>query len=227
MKQKNPKIDIVLVFHGIGTPPADCPKEDLPFWVKREKFLQTLDIAKERGDTLITFDDGIDSDFHIALPALLERKLPGIFFPLTGMLGKPGFLTRDQLRILSEEGMEIGSHGHNHLDWAKVDQATREKDIKESFEILESIQGSSCRQAAFPFGSFDRRVLASLKKLGVQKAYSCSRGKTNLNNFLIHRTSIREVTDLNWMFQRLDEEKGLTRIKRGVKRFLRAHFPPF
>jgi peptidoglycan/xylan/chitin deacetylase (PgdA/CDA1 family) len=227
MNNYNRRIDIVLVFHGIGSPPADCLKADLPFWVKEEKFLRTLDIAKERGDTLITFDDGLCSDFHIAMPALLERGLPGVFFPLTGMLGKPGFLSEEELRTLSRKGMTIGTHGHLHMDWAKVGRSARETDIHDSLQAIESILGASCKHAAFPFGSFDRRVLASLRKFGIEKAYSCSRGKTNLDNFLIHRTSIRESTDLSWMFQRLDAEKGFQSIKRGIKRFLRANLPPF
>ncbi len=227
MSKTPQKIDIVLVFHGIGTPPADCLEADLPYWVQEEKFLRTLDIAKERGDTLITFDDGLQSDVRIAMPALIERGLPGVFFPLTGMLGKPGYLTREELKSLADHGMVVGTHGHMHLDWAKVPRELREKDIQDSLEIIEEILGTPCKEAAFPFGSFDRRVLASLKKFGIEKAYSCSRGKTNLANFLIHRTSIREVTDLDWMFQSLDKEKGIQKIKRGVKRFLRAHLPPF
>ncbi len=227
MNRPKRRIDIVLVFHGIGTPPADCLKADLPFWVKEEKFLQTLDIAKERGDTLITFDDGLATDFDIALPALRKRELHGVFFPLTGMLGKPGFLTEKQVRILAQEGMDVGIHGHMHVDWAKVDRVTREKDIQDSLQTLEAILGVPCTKAAFPYGSFNRRVLASLRKSGIRKAYSCSRGKTDLNKFLIHRTSVRESTDLDWMFQSFDAKGGIKNLKRGLKRFLRANLPPF
>ena len=59
----------------------------------------------------ITFDDGLESDFSIALPILKRHGFVATFFVNPGTLGTEGHLTVEELRTLHRAGMEIGSHG--------------------------------------------------------------------------------------------------------------------
>src|SRR5919106_642654 len=61
----------------------------------------------------LTFDDGGASATSIA-EALEARGWRGHFFVTTGMIGGPGFLSREGVRELALRGHVVGSHSHSH-----------------------------------------------------------------------------------------------------------------
>ncbi len=63
--------------------------------------LDDLDLpAAEPRSLLITFDDGHESDSIVAAPELARRNLHAIFFVVWSYLGRPGYLSRDQVLAL-------------------------------------------------------------------------------------------------------------------------------
>lgn len=63
---------------------------------------------------VLTFDDGLLSDFDVVAPMLAEAGLCGTFFVTTSNVGRPGYATWDHLRQMADAGMEIASHGIRH-----------------------------------------------------------------------------------------------------------------
>lgn len=61
-------------------------------------------------------------------------------------------MTSDQLRRLSDAGMEIGAHTHNHPILARVDRAKAEREMRENKSLLEDATGRSVRLFAYPNG---------------------------------------------------------------------------
>lgn len=79
---------------------------------------------------LLGFDDGSATHATVALPTLSELGFPAIFFPMTVVLDKPGWLSRDQVRQLEPAGMTIGAHtwDHQRLDRVSGDQWRQQLD---------------------------------------------------------------------------------------------------
>ena len=59
---------------------------------------------------LLTFDDGGVSALSQVAPLLERNGWRGHFFVATDWIGRPGFLTADQIRDLDRRGHLIGSH---------------------------------------------------------------------------------------------------------------------
>jgi peptidoglycan/xylan/chitin deacetylase (PgdA/CDA1 family) len=64
-------------------------------------------------------------------------------------------MTWDQVKILSDNGMAIGSHSHDHSILSKQDGKTLEKQLKKSVDILESVLGKEIKSIAYPVGGYD------------------------------------------------------------------------
>jgi peptidoglycan/xylan/chitin deacetylase (PgdA/CDA1 family) len=170
------KRSINLTFHGIGEPPRQLEPGEGDVWVSQAAFLALLDSAAGRDDVRITFDDGNASDVEIAMPALLDRDLSATFFVVAGRLGSPGFLDHVAVHELTAAGMEIGSHGMHHRRWRGLDEPALQEELVQAKAVLENVLERPITRAACPFGSYDRRVLRTLRHAGFERAYTSDRG---------------------------------------------------
>lgn len=159
---------IVFNFHGLGTPHADVPADEVLYWCDRDLFLRLLDTIKgldnEAGIPIrITFDDGNRSDLEIAQPALAERGMKAEFFVCSGRIGQAPYLSADDLVEMERGGMTIGSHGVDHLNLRRLDDAMLAQEAEASREEINACLSRPIDSFAIPFGSYDRRVLNSLR----------------------------------------------------------------
>jgi peptidoglycan/xylan/chitin deacetylase (PgdA/CDA1 family) len=182
---------INLTLHGIG--PHERPVEagERDVWVTRDRFLGILDAVADRPDVTITFDDGNASDLEIALPALRSRGLTATFFVVAGRIGTPGFLDRRGVQALADAGMTIGCHGMRHRPWRTLDERSLWEELVDARRALEGIVGMPVTHAACPFGSYDRRVLGSLRRCGYQRVYTSDRGPARPADWLQARNTVR------------------------------------
>lgn len=113
---------------------------------------------------VITFDDGHESNFTLALPILQEYGFKAEFFITTDWIGTPYFMQPDHIRELYLAGMGIGSHGvtHDFIDDMTDDEIVRE--LKDSMDTLTRIigEGVSCFSAP---GGRTRAYLGELAKV--------------------------------------------------------------
>jgi len=120
----------------------------------------------DRPAVAITFDDGYAENCDVALPCLIERKIPCTYFVATDFVleqqpfphdvaaGQPlPTNTPQQIQELAAAGIEIGAHTRTHADLGKVtdvDEICRE--IIGSQEDLERLTDRKVRYFAFPYG---------------------------------------------------------------------------
>lgn len=181
--------ELILTFHGLGEPPAAIGEAERRVWVPVEWFEALLDALPPHGVEL-AFDDGNASDVAHALPALTLRRRTARFFPLTGRIGTTGYLSAEQLLELHTAGMRIGSHGRHHRDWRALDDGELHAELTEPRATLAEITGEPVTEAACPFGSYDRRVLAALRAAGYARAFSSDGGSTAVGSWLAARTTV-------------------------------------
>lgn len=189
--------------HGIGVPRRRLEDGEGDTWVTVDQFEAVLDAAVGRPHVRVTFDDGNDSDLEIALPRLLERGLTASFFVLAGLLGEPGRLDADGVRELSRAGMTIGSHGWVHRDWrtlgtSGVPSSPAHEELVLAPQTLRDLTGADVGQAAVPFGSYDRHVIAELRRTGATAVFTSDGGWARSGAWLQPRNSIRADSAPDW-----------------------------
>jgi peptidoglycan/xylan/chitin deacetylase (PgdA/CDA1 family) len=120
---------------------------------------------------LLTFDDGSAGHATVALPLLQELGFPGVFFPMTVVLDKPNWLSRDDLRRLDAAGMEIGAHtwDHQRLDRLPDDQWHTQLD--EPAATLAEVLGRPVDVMAYPFGVWAPRTLPHVTEARYRAAF--------------------------------------------------------
>jgi peptidoglycan/xylan/chitin deacetylase (PgdA/CDA1 family) len=205
-----------ICFHGIGTPPRELDAGEEVYWVQTDPFLRILDEIATWPSVRISFDDGNASDARIGLPALVERGLSAQFFLLAGRLGGPGRLTMDGIRELVSCDMAIGSHGMSHRSWRRMDLATRDVELIEARQRLEDFVGSAVTEAACPRGSYDRRLLADLRRLGYRRVYTSDRRPARSDGWLQPRFSIRRDDTPESLRATVLSRSGLARTRLNI-----------
>ncbi|WP_298798129.1 polysaccharide deacetylase family protein [Pseudonocardia sp. 73-21] len=185
---------LVLNWHGIGDPPRDLDPGEARTWVPTASFESVLDAVADRSDVMITFDDGNVSDVEIALPLLLERNLSAQFFLPAGLIGEPGRLDESGIRKLTGTGMTIGSHGWAHRDWRRLRPVEVKDEYERAPEELGRITDQRIDIVAIPFGSYDRDVIGRLRDQDVRRVYTSDGGRTDPQQWLQSRFSVRRDT---------------------------------
>ncbi len=121
---------------------------------------------------LLTFDDGGAS--ALATAALLERRgWRGHFFVTTDYIGKPNFLTADNVLELHQRGHVVGSHSCSHPDpMSHCSQNQLEREWKESSRVLAEILGEKLRVASVPGGYYSRPVAEAAWAAGIEVLFN-------------------------------------------------------
>jgi peptidoglycan/xylan/chitin deacetylase (PgdA/CDA1 family) len=159
-------------------------------WLDLDQFSHVLDSVVGRTDCRLTFDDGNASDVAHALPELRRRKLTATFFIVAGRVGTPAFLDEDGIRELADADMRIGCHGMRHLPWRTLDDDALAEELVDARLVLERVIDRPVTEAACPFGSYDRRVLRSLRRHGYRRAYTSDRGTAKPADWLQSRNTV-------------------------------------
>lgn len=120
---------------------------------------------------LVTFDDGHKEHFTTAAPILEKYKWRGVFFIMTVTIGKQGYLTREDIRLLHEHGHIIGSHTWDHPYLLKSGQIDVEKQIVQPKSTLEKITGAPVTCFAYPFGEWNNWLIEVLQQHGFRMAF--------------------------------------------------------
>jgi peptidoglycan/xylan/chitin deacetylase (PgdA/CDA1 family) len=186
---------INLNFHGVGSPGRELEPDEDGYWISEDAFVEIVDLVRDRGDVRLTFDDGNASDVEIVLPALRSRQLHGSFFPVAERMGQPGSVDREGLRQLVNDGMAVGSHGMRHLAWRHMTDDQLDDELVAAREVIAEQAGTPVATAACPLGSYDRRVLSRLRKLGYAQVFTSDRALARPSGWLQPRFSIRSSDD--------------------------------
>jgi peptidoglycan/xylan/chitin deacetylase (PgdA/CDA1 family) len=204
-------------FHGVGEPTVALGAGEAAVWLSVGRFHAALDALRGRPDVRISFDDGNRSDVEIVLPALVERGMTARFFVLAGRLDDPRHLGVSDLAVLAAAGMEIGSHGLIHRDWRRCSDHELAAEIEDSRRILRDATGESIRHVAVPFGSYDRRVLAGIRRAGgYERVFTSDGGPAQTGAWLQPRTSVTSARHNS-----SDHEQPRATVRQGVKRWVK------
>ncbi|MDP4131914.1 MAG: polysaccharide deacetylase family protein, partial [Bacteroidota bacterium] len=120
---------------------------------------------------MLTFDDTDLDQFTIAYPEMKKYGFKGVFFIMTVSLGRKHYMSKDQVRHLSDEGHSIESHTWDHHNVKKYSGNDWVTQIDKPTKELESITGKAIRYFAYPFGLWNTAAIPELKKRGFLAAF--------------------------------------------------------
>ncbi len=161
------------------------PLADLFEMLKAKKKIPSKTVA-------ITFDDGFLDNFQYAFPVLRKMDFPATIFMITRNLNEKGWLSEEDLRILDESGVTIGSHTMNHayLPDLKTDDVVFE--LEESKKKLERVLDHPVTLFSYPAGGFNGYTRALVIEQGYAGAVTTNRGLTKHDPYALHRVKISE-----------------------------------
>ncbi len=188
--------------------------------VSMEALLTARASGQDAGLVGLTFDDGYQDFVTHALPILQRFGFTATMFVLAGRLGgsnewsRPGpnkaLLTAEQVREIALAGVEVGSHGLEHVSLLKTDDAKLRDETVRSREILEELLGESIPGFCYPYGYLDSRVVDAARAAGY--SYACAvKPSPNIGRFAIPRTLVhdRDTTP------RLDAKRMVSKLTVG------------
>ncbi len=132
--------------------------------------------AKRGNAVAITFDDGYADAYDVAYPILRRYGFKATFYVITGLVGRPGYLTWEQIRALAAEGNAIGSHSVGHPDLRTLGDAALGFQLRESKAELERQLGKAVVDFCYPAGKFSKAVAASAGQAGYASAVTTGYG---------------------------------------------------
>jgi peptidoglycan/xylan/chitin deacetylase (PgdA/CDA1 family) len=137
--------------------------------------LLRTDTALPDRTVLITFDDSYPSIYATAFPLLKARAWPFVIFANTEPVdsARPGFLSWAELEEMATNGAAIANHTHRHLHLVRRPEGTAaapwreqvEREIRHAEARIHAQVGQMHRVLAFPYGEYDRDLLALLEDL--------------------------------------------------------------
>ncbi len=121
---------------------------------------------------MLTFDDTDLDQFTIARPTLEQYGYKAVYFVMTVSLGRPHYMSKAQVKQLSDEGNLIGSHTWDHHNVKKYQGQDWVTQIDKPTKVLEDITGKKINYFAYPFGLWNPQAFPELKKRGFVAAFS-------------------------------------------------------
>ncbi|MNK03565.1 Poly-beta-1,6-N-acetyl-D-glucosamine N-deacetylase precursor [compost metagenome] len=125
---------------------------------------------------MFTFDDTDMDQFTVAAPTLKKYGYKAVYFIMTVSIGKKGkfvdYMTKEQIKQLSDEGNVIGSHTYDHKNFKKYQGKDWEEQLDKPTKKLEEITGKKMTEFAYPFGLWNAEGIPELKKRGFRMAFS-------------------------------------------------------
>jgi peptidoglycan/xylan/chitin deacetylase (PgdA/CDA1 family) len=183
----------VLCYHQIRRQKAADSAQDRTYIVSPSAFAAQMKAVDEAGYTtvtgdalvdhlargaklpqkpiLLTFDDASEGQYTRVLPVLRKHHFVATFFVMTVVLGKPGWLTRGQVRALDRAGMTIAGHTYDHKavpSYAGEDWNTQ---LVRPGRELRRLVGHRIRLFAYPYGAYSKDAIPQLWNAGYRAAF--------------------------------------------------------
>lgn len=240
----------ILNYHGIQKIEGDYSwaEAEQTYLLSLKAFKQQLNFLKEkrfdsldlenlalwmRGDSksskpvVLTFDDGHKSHLEYAAPALMECGFKGIFFISAGLVGQGDLMNWNEIKWLSEQGFEMGSHGYYHRPLTSLNTSDLRQEVIGSKKMIEDKIGKEVKSFSVPRGFNSPAIRRLAQEAGYQFVFNSRFDLNDLgqDKFDLRRMAVKQSTSLEEFKLWLDDQLGWQRYKEAVKDYARSFIP--
>lgn len=151
---------------------------------------------------VITFDDGYDNNFINAFPVLKKMGFPATVFIQADGVNRKGYMTDEDIMILLDNEIEIGSHTIHHGFLPNLDTEAKRKEIYDSKSMLEMIIRNPVTLFAYPGGGIDEESRKMVMDAGYEGAVATAPGHQfgAKDPFALKRIRISRTADNLFVF---------------------------
>lgn len=134
---------------------------------------------------VLTFDDGYADFYSAAWPLLKKDHFSATAYIVVDFVGRPGYMSWQQLHELRDSGVEIGAHTMDHVDLAIQAPPQAKRQIAESRQILQQRLGGPVDSFAYPSGRYTTATVKLVGATGFTSAVTTAFGSHhNVSNLL-------------------------------------------
>ena len=202
---------LVIYYHGLNVVDIASFRRQMEclarsFTAIKPSEIITADRDGAKNLVAITFDDAFVSVMENAVPILKKYGLPaGIFVPVGNLGRKPDWkipencpdknevvMSKEQIRQLDKEGLEIFSHTLSHPVLTEIKDDRLEAELVESKQELERIVNHEIIGISYPHGVCNNRVCEAAEKIGYKLGFTIEPNivENNTHNFRVGRFSV-------------------------------------
>ena len=211
----------VLMFHNISEIKGEKSSVFYKDFYNQIKFLtilgykcvnlRNIDDNELNKKIIITFDDGYENIYKLAMPILNEFNQKATCFIVKNQINgfnlwdsnradykKYKLMNLDQIHEWDEKGFEIGAHTLDHVNLTKLTAEKKNKQINDPISFFYDKLNISIKSFSYPFGSYDDECIDLLKenyKYAVTTKPSLYNQK-NFTKYEIPRISINSSTSI-------------------------------
>ncbi len=206
----------ILMYHHIRD--YDNPEDKIGtnLSVSPQEFINQLNLIENKGyktvtfeeilnnhlpdkPIILTFDDGYLNFYQNAYPELKKRNLKAASYIITNSIGGGAYMNSNQIKEISNNGIEIGSHTISHPDLSKLSNEKAEREIFESKKILEVLLNKKIVSFCYPSGKYDETTKELVKDAGYSYAVTTNGGiaKLGSGDYELNRYRVNKGTDIS------------------------------
>jgi peptidoglycan/xylan/chitin deacetylase (PgdA/CDA1 family) len=154
---------------------------------------------------MLTFDDTRAEHYTIAAPEMEKYGFRGVYFVMTIPIGKPNYMTSEQIKELSDRGHVIGSHTWDHHNVKQLKGEDWIAQMEKPIQKLQSITGRPIVHFAYPFGVWNDTAVSEIKKYAFKSAFQLT-GKRSESEplYTIRRTLVPGSWPTSKLLQRME-----------------------
>ena len=123
---------------------------------------------------MISFDDTDLEQFTIGEAEMKKHQFKGMYFIMTISIGRPRYMSKEQIKQLADDGNVICCHTWDHHMVTKYQGADWDIQLVKPQQKLEEISGQKIHYFAYPFGLWNQAAIPELKKRGYKLAFILS-----------------------------------------------------
>ena len=207
--------NLVLIYHDVFDQQLDAsiPHSAAMYHISKDQFKEHIYIVRHsaievisiekylngKGNSssmIFTFDDGWAGVYNTAYPLFNILGWSVALFITSDFIGRPGFLSEQQLIELSNAGFELGVHGTTHrmLSGCTTDEIYWE--LSTCKKYLEDLTGKNIKYGSLPGGDETPEIISIASQVGLQALFTSKPGiNTGFTSpYALQRVCVRSST---------------------------------
>lgn len=172
--------------------------------IQKEGYRIVSHIKNRKNEVCIMFDDGFRGVWDCKEYFFENNIYPTIFIAVD-LIGKPGYLTIEEIIFLQERGFIFECHSWTHTNLARKNDVELKLELSSSKDKLSKILNKEVTEICLPIGYYTENLVNKAKKYNYKKVYSSIPGNYYdvLSNGLIRRNLCQHssVNDVKYILR--------------------------
>ena len=134
----------------------------------------TKGVSLPSNPVMITFDDTREEQYSLGKTEMDKYGFKGVYFIMTVAINRPHYMSKAQIKNLSDNQHTIAAHTWDHHMVTKYTGNDWDTQLIKPKTKLETIIGKPVNYFAYPFGIWSPEIIPQIKNSGYQMAFILS-----------------------------------------------------